>query len=143
MHMATDRRRLLECAALLQRISVIHESVAVQAMRELRAPPSAVGLLWLLSNDLPEMSMRNLARELSCDPSSVTLQAAALEESGLVERVPDVAGRRRRIPRLTLRGRAAGTALADAVAGASPLTGLDEYQLGTIVDLFQRVWPAR
>ena len=135
--MVVNRDQLLACAAMMQRVGVLHQAAAAESMQELGVPGSAVALLWLLSRGLSARSMRDLARDLSCDPSNVTLQAIVLEEAGLVERVPDVADRRRRIPRLTDRGRAAGSALADAVTAASPLADLDDAQLDAITHVLR------
>lgn len=127
-----DAGQVLSCAELFQWVATVHRQAAAAALREFGVTEPGTGLLWLLGGqgDLP---MGAAALGLSCDPSNVTLLAVGLEELGLVQRVADPDDRRRRLLRLTGRGRAARAAMVTSVAATSPLSALPEHQFRSLL----------
>ena len=85
------------------------------------------------------LSMRQLAEDLSCDPSNVTGIADRLEERGLVVRVGQAGDRRVKLLELTPAGRELREDLADqvnrSVPGLSELDAQDQEELLRILHL--------
>ena len=85
------------------------------------------------------LSMRELAQDLSCDPSNVTGIADRLEERGLVVRRSREGDRRVKLLELTPAGRELRADLADqvdrSVPGLSALSRGDQEELLRILDL--------
>jgi DNA-binding MarR family transcriptional regulator len=80
--------------------------------------------------------MRELARSLRCDPSTVTFLADRLEQRGLVTRTVDPANRRVKILALTDSGHQARRRLVEAMTAGSPLARLtpdDQRSLRTLL----------
>ncbi|WP_433576761.1 MarR family winged helix-turn-helix transcriptional regulator [Nocardia brasiliensis] len=69
-------------------------------------------------------SMRRLAADLGCDPSTVTFLADRLQEKGLITREIDPANRRAKIVRLTERGREVRHLIGTAMLTRSPVAHL-------------------
>ena len=89
---------VLRCAELLQQLARLHQGAAAAALGGFGVSDAGSGLLWLLGAH-DQVSMGAVAQQLSCDPSNVTLLAAALEDLALVQRVTDPDDRRRRLLR--------------------------------------------
>jgi len=115
---------LVSIAAVIDRIAGMHRAAAEAALDEAGVQPSLAGVLWLLERAPADPSMREVAGQLGCDPSYVTLLAGQLEASGLAERVVADGDARRRVLRLTPRGSSAALQMLAAVAAASPLSNL-------------------
>jgi DNA-binding MarR family transcriptional regulator len=81
------------------------------------------------------MPLRQIAEELHCDPSNVTLLADRLEEKGLAERRPHPADGRVRTLVLTPAGVVARRKLLDQVQERSPLAALDGEQQRQLQEL--------
>lgn len=96
-------------------------------------PPQARTVLFL---DRPT-PMRSIAAHLACDASNVTGLADRLEEMGVVERVPGE-DRRVKLLKLTDRGAALRTEVADHVAQGSTVTARltveERRQLSALLD---------
>jgi len=128
---------LAEAHALSRRLFAVTErakSDFAEVVAELGLTPlQARTLLWLEE----PVAMRSLADHLSCDASNVTGLADRLEHLGLVERVPGE-DRRVKLLRLTRRGTALRTDLADRVARGSTVTArldaAERRQLATLLD---------
>lgn len=80
--------------------------------------------LWQIGSSA-NPSMRQLAAELGCDPSTVTFLADRLQEKGLVTREIDPANRRAKIVTLTERGREVRRRLGAAMLTQSPVAHLN------------------
>jgi len=135
-----EQAQVLRCAELVQQLAGLHQRAAATALRGFGVSEAGSGVLWLLGTQA-QVSMGAVAQQLSCDPSNVTLLAAALEDLGLVQRVADPDDRRRRLLRLTEHGRAARTAMCTAVHDASPLSALEDDQLEALMVALRQVRP--
>ncbi|MBU3065149.1 MarR family transcriptional regulator [Nocardia sp. NEAU-G5] len=89
-------------------------------------------------------SMRQLAADLSCDPSTVTFLADRLQEKGLITREIDPANRRAKIVSLTERGLEIRRRLGIAMLTRSPVTHLsttEQRQLNRLLSKAARAKP--
>ncbi|MFI6172706.1 MarR family winged helix-turn-helix transcriptional regulator [Nocardia sp. NPDC051052] len=89
-------------------------------------------------------SMRRLAADLGCDPSTVTFLADRLQEKGLITRETDPANRRAKIVTLTARGRDVRRRLGTAMLTQSPVARLDpaeQRQLSRLLTKAARAKP--
>ena len=105
-------------------------------LAELGLTESAAGLLWALEPGTPPMAMRDLARRLGCDPSTISLLGDRLERAGLVERRPHPDDGRVRILALTERGRQVWDRVrrqAIAVSPLATLTPAEQHQLSALL----------
>ena len=97
-------------------------------------------MLWVLEPSGPPVPMRDLAHQLHCDPSNVTLLADQLQAKGLVERRPDPADGRRRILRLTEEGLEVWSLLIERIQKRSPVfTSLSTAEQGELIALLEKV----
>ncbi|MGX1770826.1 MarR family winged helix-turn-helix transcriptional regulator [Nocardia brasiliensis] len=81
-------------------------------------------------------SMRRLAADLGCDPSTVTFLADRLQEKELITREIDPANRRAKIVRLTERGREVRHLIGTAMLTRSPvahLSAAEQRQLSRLL----------
>jgi DNA-binding MarR family transcriptional regulator len=129
---AESARALVE-QVMAVAVAIVHDLKA--AVRELGLSESFAHLLWMLDPDADPMPLRQIAEELHCDPSNVTLLADRLEEKGLAERRPHPADGRVRTLVLTPAGVAARRKLLDQVQERSPLAVLDGEQQRQLQDL--------
>ncbi|OEV02615.1 MarR family winged helix-turn-helix transcriptional regulator [Streptomyces oceani] len=84
--------------------------------------------------------MRQIARQLKCEPSNVTGIVDRLEARGLVERRPDPGDRRIKVAAATERGRATAAYLREGLDFArEPLAGLTQLERSMLRDLLQRM----
>ncbi|MFF1530778.1 MarR family winged helix-turn-helix transcriptional regulator [Cellulomonas sp. NPDC058312] len=103
---------------------------------ELGLTGACANLLWLADGDREPQPLRQLAGQLGCDPSNVTLIAGRLEETGLARRVPAADDRRVRTLELTEEGQAARAALLDRAAtlpGVQALAPAERAQLAALL----------
>jgi DNA-binding MarR family transcriptional regulator len=85
-------------------------------------------------------TMRVLAAEWQCDPSTATWIVDRLERLGLVERRPDIDDRRRRLVVLTAKGSRVQAKLIAGMADTPPeLLELTAGQLSALRDLLSRL----
>ncbi|WP_158609716.1 MarR family winged helix-turn-helix transcriptional regulator [Cellulomonas triticagri] len=109
---------------------------------ELGLTGACANLLWLAEGEgdaRGPQPLRQLAGQLGCDPSNVTLIAGRLEETGLARRVPAPDDRRVRILELTERGREVRAALLDRAAGLPGVAALDDAERAQLAALLARV----
>jgi DNA-binding MarR family transcriptional regulator len=128
--METNELALLLLAEQIDSIARQHRAAASRVLQEWNLTETASGLLWALGSADTPLAMRDAAETLGCDPSNVTVLAEQLESQGLVERVPDLADRRRRILCLTSRGKNAWDKVCSEVAATSPLRHFPLEDLG-------------
>ena len=84
--------------------------------------------------------MRQVARQLKCEPSNVTGIVDRLETRGLVERRPDPADRRVKLAAATDEGLATAERLRSSLDFArEPLAGLTTAERTVLRDLLQRM----
>ncbi|TDQ48229.1 MarR family winged helix-turn-helix transcriptional regulator [Actinorugispora endophytica] len=85
-------------------------------------------------------SQGELARQLACDPSRISVLTGELEESGLVRRTPSRSDRRVRLTRLTEAGERAVSAIGAGLAERSPLDlRLSPEELTVLVRLLDKL----
>lgn len=136
----TDRESRLQEARWLSGMLI---AISEQAKRDFAETVAAFGLPVHLARavlmlDIPA-PMRELADRLACDRSYVTNLADALEERGLVARVPGE-DRRVKLLELTDEGVALRTQLSDAVAKrALVLRRLSEAERKVLAPLLERL----
>lgn len=111
---------------------------------ELGLTGACANLLWLAEGTggdaaHPPQPLRQLAGQLGCDPSNVTLIAGKLEETGLARRVPAPDDRRVRTLELTDRGREVRAALLERAAGLPGVVALDDEERAQLAALLARV----
>ena len=99
-----------------------------EAVRDLGLSESVAHLVWVLDPDADPVPLRQIADQLRCDPSNITLLSDQLEKKGLAERRPHPADGRVRTLVLTPAGVAARRKLLDHVQQRSPLAALDAEQ---------------
>ncbi|NLU69243.1 MarR family transcriptional regulator [Streptomyces sp. HNM0574] len=84
--------------------------------------------------------MRQVARQLKCEPSNVTGIVDRLESRGLVERRPDPADRRVKVAAVTEEGRETAGRLRGSLDFArEPLAGLTTVERALLRDLLRRM----
>ena len=76
-------------------------ALITEVLAELDLTHALANAIWQLGGTRTPPSMRELARSLRCDPSTVTFLADRLEQRGLVTRTVDPANRRVKILALT------------------------------------------
>jgi DNA-binding MarR family transcriptional regulator len=95
-----------------------------QTLADLDLTHALANALWRLTPGAVRLSMKDLALNLRCDPSTVTFLADRLEEKGLVERRIDPLNRRVKTLELTSKGRAVRLSLIEAMTSGSPAARL-------------------
>ena len=94
-------------------------------LAELGLTHALANAVWLLDPEGPTLSMRQIAGQLRCDPSTVTFLADRLEQLGFAERVSGAGDRRTKVLSLTKTGRAARRRLVEAATMRTPIARLD------------------
>lgn len=126
-------------------------AVAAQTDALLADTVGDLGLTAVMANTLWKIepsttpSMRQLAAELGCDPSTVTFLADRLEDKGLITRAIDPTNRRAKIVTLTDQGLEVRRRLATAMLTLSPaarLTPTEQRQLSRLLIKATRTEPA-
>ena len=84
------------------------------------------------------MTMRELAQQMSCEPSNATFVVDKLQKQGLLERCPHPTDRRARHLKLTDAGTALREQLLERLAQDSPLAALTPAQQAVLQDLLER-----
>jgi MarR family transcriptional regulator, organic hydroperoxide resistance regulator len=117
--------------ALVEQVMAVAMAIVQElkgAVRELGLSESVAHLVWVLDPDADPVPLRQVAEQLRCDPSNVTLLSDQLEKKGLAERRPHPADGRVRTLVLTLEGVAMRRRLLELVQQRSPLAALDGEQ---------------
>jgi MarR family transcriptional regulator, organic hydroperoxide resistance regulator len=117
--------------ALVEQVMAVAMAIVQElkgAVRELGLSESVAHLVWVLDPDAEPVPLRQIAEELRCDPSNVTLLSDQLEKKGLAERRPHPADGRVRTLVLTPEGVATRRRLLELVQLRSPLAALDGEQ---------------
>jgi DNA-binding MarR family transcriptional regulator len=117
--------------ALVEQVMAVAMAIVQElkgAVRELGLSESVAHLVWVLDPDAEPVPLRQVAEQLRCDPSNVTLLSDQLEKKGLAERRPHPADGRVRTLVLTPEGVATRRRLLELVQQRSPLAALDGDQ---------------
>jgi DNA-binding MarR family transcriptional regulator len=108
------------------------------AFAELGLTPAAARALRELDPDHP-LPARDLAGQLGCDRSNVTVLVDKLEQAGLVERRTDPTDRRQKTLVVTEEGRAVRARVIEVMSDSRLLSGLSDEELSTLRDLVWKV----
>lgn len=123
--MTTAREaHLYDLLSLFSSLSRQLNSEAAQMLEALDLTGPLAGVLWLLDPAQDAPSMRQVAEQLCCDPSSLTFLVDRLSERGLVERQPDPDNRRIKRLVLTPQGAEVRRKLIDDTIARTPLAKL-------------------
>ncbi|GGP10825.1 hypothetical protein GCM10012278_52020 [Nonomuraea glycinis] len=112
------------------------QALVTEVLAELDLTHALANAIWQLGGARTPPSMRELAHDLRCDPSTVTFLADRLEQRGLVTRTVDPTNRRIKILALTDSGHLARRRLVEAMTLGSPLARLspdDQRMLRTLL----------
>ncbi|MEV5897425.1 MarR family winged helix-turn-helix transcriptional regulator [Nonomuraea fuscirosea] len=112
------------------------QALITEVLAELDLTHALANAIWQLGGARTPPSMRELAHDLRCDPSTVTFLADRLEQRGLVTRTVDPTNRRIKILALTDSGHLARRRLVEAMTLGSPLARLspeDQRMLRTLL----------
>lgn len=101
-----------------------NNALIADLLRELELTAPLANALWKLSPGEAAPAMREMARRLGCDPSTVTFLADQLEERSLVERRINPANRRSMSLVLTAEGTEVRIRLVETMATRSPIARL-------------------
>jgi DNA-binding MarR family transcriptional regulator len=82
--------------------------------------------------------MRELARQLRCDPSNITLMSDRLVAAGLVERQPHPTDGRQRVLALTDKGVKVWTLLMDRLQDRAPVFTLSTEEQAVLLALLEK-----
>ncbi|MEW2429142.1 MarR family winged helix-turn-helix transcriptional regulator [Micromonospora sp. NPDC047644] len=108
------------------------------AFAEVGLTPAAARALRELDPDHP-LPARDLAGQLGCDRSNVTVLVDKLEQAGLVERRTDPADRRQKTLLVTEEGRVVRARVIEVMSDSRLLSGLSDGELRTLRDLVWKV----
>ncbi|MBG6063864.1 MarR family winged helix-turn-helix transcriptional regulator [Micromonospora ureilytica] len=108
------------------------------AFAELGLTPAAARALRELDPDRP-LPARDLAGQLGCDRSNVTVLVDKLEQAGLVERRTDPTDRRQKTLLVTEEGRVVRARVIEVMSDSRLLSGLSDEELSTLRDLVWKV----
>ncbi|WP_053926807.1 MarR family winged helix-turn-helix transcriptional regulator [Streptomyces chattanoogensis] len=130
---------------LTRELLIAFRAVIGASQTQLRETLDRLGLtvpladaLWVLDPAQPAPSMKTLAGQLHCDPSSATFLVTRLELQGLTERVPDPADRRSKTVELTDKGALVRGELIEAMVAQSPLAALGPEDQAAALQLLRR-----
>ncbi|MFL6123681.1 MarR family winged helix-turn-helix transcriptional regulator [Actinophytocola sp.] len=126
---------------LLRRLTSLTDAtlaVAGEVLAEFDLTVSAASLLCALDPSAETPTMRDLSRQMRCDPSTISLMADKLDRSGLVERRPHPTDGRKRTLALTDRGVAVWAALSRRLSETSALTVLSAEERQTLEELLTK-----
>ncbi|MGW5559863.1 MarR family winged helix-turn-helix transcriptional regulator [Micromonospora sp. NPDC003944] len=108
------------------------------AFAELGLTPATARALHELDPDRP-LPARDLAGQLGCDRSNVTVLVDKLEQTGLVERRTDPGDRRQKTLVVTEKGRVVRAGVIEVMSDSRLLSGLSDEELSTLRDLLWNV----
>lgn len=108
------------------------------AFAELGLTPAAARALYELDPNHP-LPARDLAGQLGCDRSNVTVLVDKLEQAGLVERRTDPTDRRQKTLLVTGEGRVVRARVIEMMSDSRLLSGLSDEELSTLRDLVWKV----
>ncbi|WP_173529283.1 MarR family winged helix-turn-helix transcriptional regulator [Nonomuraea antri] len=137
-----ERRAVAErnlCGLVSGLARQIDEQVRTRATELDLTGPQATALRELTG----QMTMRDLAERMSCEPSNATFIIDKLEKRGLVERHAHPRDRRAKQLVLTAEGQALRARLLELLTTQSPLAGLSPEEQETLRDLLLRAGSAR
>jgi DNA-binding MarR family transcriptional regulator len=117
-------------------------SVAGEVLAEFDLTVSAAALLCSLDPGAATPTMRELSRQMHCDPSTISLMADKLDRSGLVERRPHPTDGRKRTLALTDRGAEVWAALSRRLSETSALAALSAEERRTLEELLTKAGSA-
>lgn len=112
--------------------------VIADVLRELGLTVPLSNALWKLDPEEAHPSMREMARRLGVDPSTVTFVADRLEERGLAERRANPANRRSSTLVLTPQGVQVRQRLVEAIATRSPMARLSTKEQRQLLHLLSK-----
>ncbi|MET8005043.1 MarR family winged helix-turn-helix transcriptional regulator [Nonomuraea glycinis] len=113
-------------------------ALITEVLAELDLTHALANAIWQLGGARTPPSMRELAHDLRCDPSTVTFLADRLEQRGLVTRTIDPTNRRIKILALTDNGHLARRRLVEAMTNGSPLARLSPEDQRTLRTLLSK-----
>lgn len=113
-------------------------ALITEVLAELDLTHALANAIWQLGGARTPPSMRELAHDLRCDPSTVTFLADRLEQRGLVTRTIDPTNRRIKILALTDSGHLARRRLVEAMTNGSPLARLSPEDQRTLRTLLSK-----
>lgn len=128
-------------ADVLRRMAHVSDAVRHRqgsAFAEVGLTPAAARALRELDPDHP-LPARDLAGQLGCDRSNVTVLVDKLEQAGLVERRTDPADRRQKTLLVTEEGRVVRARVIEVMSDSRLLSGLGDEELRTLRDLVWKV----
>ncbi len=108
------------------------------AFAELGLTPAAARALRELDPDHP-LPARDLAGQLGCDRSNVTVLVDKLEQAGLVERRTEPTDRRQKTLLVTEEGRVVRARVIEVMSDSRLLSGLTDEELAALRDLVWKV----
>jgi DNA-binding MarR family transcriptional regulator len=145
----TGRDEAAQTFDLVRRLVDVAEAIRTvvdDVLTEYAVSPSAAGMLWTLQPHTTTQTMRDIARQLGCDPSTVSLTADKLEQAGLVVRGTHPHDGRKRTLSLTDDGLRLREAISNRLHESRLLAWLPEerVQLATLLDdALTRATPGR
>jgi MarR family transcriptional regulator, organic hydroperoxide resistance regulator len=113
-------------------------SATSDVLAELELTQSQARILWALEPSRPPVPMRELARKLHFDPSSITLMTDRLVAAGLVERQPHPTDGRQRVLVLTGKGLKVLALLITRLQERSPIFTLSPQELTQLTRLLAK-----
>lgn len=134
--------RIGEVLRIIMNIAATADIVVGQVLTEFQVSASAAGVLWAIAPDTEPPTMREIAARLGCDPSTISLTADKLEDSGLVRRLPHPTDGRKRTLALTEAGRRLWDAIGARLQSSGVLGGLNTDDLRALYNLLIKVRPA-
>ncbi|HYQ67390.1 MarR family winged helix-turn-helix transcriptional regulator [Actinophytocola sp.] len=126
---------------LLRRLTTLADATLASAgevLAEFGLTVSAASLLCALDPRAETPTMRDLSRQMRCDPSTISLMADKLDRSGLVERRPHPTDGRKRTLALTDRGVEVWAALSARLGETSALAVLSVEERRTLEELLAK-----
>jgi DNA-binding MarR family transcriptional regulator len=112
--------------------------VSADILEELNLTESQAEMLWALHSGTSPKPMRELARQLRCDPSNITLMTDRLVAVGLVERQPHPTDGRQRVLALTDKGVKVWTLLMDRLQERAPVFTLSAEERAVLLALLEK-----
>jgi DNA-binding MarR family transcriptional regulator len=115
------------------------DSASRSALAEADIPSIVAAVLWTIDPAAAPPTMRDLAKRLRCDPSTISLTADKLETMGLMDRQPHPSDGRKRVLTLTERGRELRSAISAQLDEAGILARLTPSERATLATLLSKM----
>ncbi|MCV2395114.1 MarR family transcriptional regulator [Actinotalea sp. M2MS4P-6] len=133
-----EKARIIQCVIAI----ADHAQAIVDAtLQEFDAPASAPAVLRILTTSRTPVTPRDLARLLDRDPSTASLIADKLEQTGLITRQPHPDDGRKRILTLTERGHQLWDRMRAGLHDSAVFDGISAAERGRLLELLERVRP--